>query len=97
MFKTTEPNPNLTAWGSRTTDPAETARQILGMSGYPALKRLHCEYREGVVILRGVVSSYYQKQLAQAALLGSPLIAAVVNLVEVRYFSVVRQSDRAIA
>lgn len=33
-----------------------------------ARRNLHCENHEGRVTLRGVVDSYYQKQMAQEAL-----------------------------
>ena len=34
-------------------------------SGYHELHRVSCEFHEGVLTLRGCVSSYYLKQLAQ--------------------------------
>jgi len=32
---------------------------------YPALKKLSCDYRGGVLVLRGCLPSYYLKQIAQ--------------------------------
>ena len=59
------------------------AREALAASSYPALRLLRCEYQEGAIVIRGVVPSYYEKQLAQAALLVNPRIPAVINRVEV--------------
>jgi len=59
------------------------ARSALRYSGYGALERLACEVRSGVVTLSGVVSSFYIKQMAQAALLKLPMLRAVDNQVRV--------------
>ena len=57
--------------------------QRLRSTGYHALSAINCEYHEGTVILRGRVSTYYMKQVAQAVLMADPLIEDIVNLIEV--------------
>jgi hypothetical protein len=41
----------------------------LRSSGYAGLRRLRCEVTDALVIVRGVLPSYYLKQMAQAVLL----------------------------
>jgi hypothetical protein len=41
------------------------AERALRGGPYPALKRLSCDCREGVLVLRGCLPSYYLKQVAQ--------------------------------
>lgn len=45
-------------------DVSREAKILLQASGYPALRNLTCEYHEGVLAIRGNVSSFYLKQLA---------------------------------
>jgi hypothetical protein len=42
-----------------------TVERALRNGPYPALKKLSCDYRDGVLILRGCLPSYYLKQVAQ--------------------------------
>jgi len=58
-------------------------RRRLCSAGYYALREIECEYDDGVVVLRGRVSTYYLKQVAQAAVLSDPAIERVLNLIEV--------------
>ncbi len=60
------------------------AVKLLQSSGFPALRRLRCEVTESVVIVEGVVSSYYLKQMAQTVLQRLDGIRRVTNLLEVR-------------
>jgi hypothetical protein len=46
---------------------AESAISRLIVVGHHGLKAIQCEYREGKLTLSGVVSSFFQKQLAQHA------------------------------
>jgi hypothetical protein len=62
---------------------ATDLRRRLCSSGYLALRTVECEYHDGTAVLRGHVPSFYLKQLAQSSLLSSPLVKAVVNLIEV--------------
>lgn len=43
-------------------------RQCLDSSSHPEIQHLHCEYNSGVLELKGIVPSYYLKQLAQEAI-----------------------------
>jgi hypothetical protein len=46
-------------------DIQAVAEGALRSSPYPSLKKLSCDYRGGVLILRGCLPSYYLKQIAQ--------------------------------
>ena len=46
-------------------------------------RHLTCEFREGLLLLRGRVSSYYYKQVAQEAVLRLDAVEHVVNQIEV--------------
>jgi hypothetical protein len=59
------------------------ARARLRSSGYPALGGIGCQVRDRVVILSGVVPTFYLKQLAQTFLLRLDRVRGVRNLVEV--------------
>ena len=52
-------------------------------TGIPGLRKVNCEWRNGVVVLWGRVPSFYIKQLAQAIFLVDPAIRTVENLIEV--------------
>jgi osmotically-inducible protein OsmY len=52
-------------------------------STYPELRRVTCEYHEGILTLRGRVSSYYMKQIAQTIVQHVEGVERVVNRVEV--------------
>ena len=41
------------------------AERALRSGPYPALKKLSCDCRGGVLVLRGCLPSYYLKQMAQ--------------------------------
>jgi hypothetical protein len=45
------------------------ALKLLESSGFGALRSLRCEVTEAVVIVNGVVRSYYLKQMSQTAIL----------------------------
>jgi osmotically-inducible protein OsmY len=45
---------------------AAQAAAELRRSSYADLRRVVCEFRDGALTLSGCVSSYYQKQIAQA-------------------------------
>jgi len=61
------------------------ARRLLATTGYWPLREVRCECSQGAVVLSGTVPTYYQKQLAQAVLMASPLIETVVNRIEVAH------------
>ena len=63
---------------------AEAARRRLGNTSYSRIRSLTCDCDErGVLYLRGRLSSYYQKQLAQEAVAGLPGVVGIVNQAEV--------------
>lgn len=59
------------------------AQQRLRAVPYASSRLLRCEYRQGLLILRGQVESYYEKQLAQEAVAGLEGVSQVVNEIEV--------------
>ena len=59
------------------------AVEILSNSQYTPLRQLNCRVTEGVVEITGTVSTFYLKQLAQAAMLRIREAGGVQNLVEV--------------
>lgn len=64
-------------------DLAAVARKCLRASAHRALRYLTCEYGQGILILRGRVSSYYDKQLAQESVRHLPGIKGLLNGIEV--------------
>ncbi len=64
--------------------PLETLISTV-ISGHPHLKRhkVHVEAQQGHVVLRGVVHSYYQKQLAQEAVWRLEGVHSIENHLEV--------------
>jgi osmotically-inducible protein OsmY len=73
---------------------AEAARQRLQASGYFAVRGLSCEHHEGVLVLRGQVSSWHQKQLAQKSVRCLCGVAEIINAVVV---SAPSQSERRLS
>ena len=61
----------------------EAAKDRLQRTPYRALRALSCEYDRGVLFLRGELPSFYQKQLAQEAVIGLAGVAQVINETEV--------------
>ncbi len=59
--------------------------QALAANPHLAGRRLRFENRGGHVSLHGVVSSYYQKQMAQEALLRLEGVEAIENQLEVTW------------
>jgi hypothetical protein len=64
-------------------DALRAIQRRLNASGYHALRQIEFEYCNRVVVLRGRVTTYYAKQLAQSLLLADPAIERVENLIEV--------------
>lgn len=62
---------------------AEAAKGCLRRSPYSAVRTVSCEYHRGVLLLRGRLSTYYHKQLAQEAVAGLEGVSQVVNEIEV--------------
>jgi hypothetical protein len=59
------------------------AKERLQMASYLPVRDLSCEYDDGVLILRGQVSSFFEKQLAQEAVANLDGVRQVANQVEV--------------
>lgn len=61
----------------------ERAQNCLRASTYWAIRHLACEHHEGMLVIRGQVSSYYQKQLAQELVRGLRGVEVIRNAVDV--------------
>ena len=68
---------------TRCTRVAAEAGRCLRASPYMIVRKMSCEYREGVLLLRGRVASYYHKQVAQEAVARLEGVVEVVNEIEV--------------
>jgi hypothetical protein len=67
-------------------EPIERLAKIrLAKTGYRRLKTIDCSFRDGTMVLRGEVRSYYHKQLAQEALRDITHVTQLVNDIEVLY------------
>jgi osmotically-inducible protein OsmY len=64
-------------------DVTQEARDRLRRSPYMPVRSLSCEFDRGVLRLRGRLSSFYQKQLAQEAVIGMSGVEEVINDVAV--------------
>jgi hypothetical protein len=65
-------------------DPAEIAKRIYQASQYPMLKKLHCEFADGALIISGHLPSFHLKQLAQTMIRNVDGVTQIVNAVHVR-------------
>jgi len=59
------------------------AQSRLRKSGYPELHLVSCEFHGGVLTLRGRVSTFYLKQVAQTLIRGLDGVGAVNNRLDV--------------
>jgi len=59
------------------------ARECLKMAPYPRVRNVSCEYRDGALVLRGQLPTFFQKQLAQEAVSRLDGVTQVVNQIEV--------------
>ena len=59
------------------------AERALRSGPYPALKKLSCDYRGGVLVLRGCLPSYYLKQIAQEAVASLDGVGRIDNQIQV--------------
>ena len=62
---------------------AEVAMERLRNSPYEAMRRVSCECKHGVLFLRGRLSSFHEKQMAQETVARIDGVTQVVNEVEV--------------
>lgn len=89
MQATTDTIPEGYAQVSRSVNhdshPIEAeARKRLHATGYTCLDRIDCRFSHGVLTLSGKVASYYQKQVAQTAVLSLEGVEQIANEIEVR-------------
>lgn len=63
----------------------ELVSSALEQSPYLSNRRLRFETQQGRVVLEGVVSSYYQKQMAQETLRGLSGVDHIENRLEVNW------------
>jgi osmotically-inducible protein OsmY len=61
----------------------EVARAKLQRSAYQEIRKLTCDFHEGVLTLRGRVSSYYLKQVAQTLVFRLDGVGELNNRLEV--------------
>ena len=61
----------------------ELVKGRLAGCSYQAVRSVFCEFRQGLLILRGRLPSFYYKQIAQEAVAGLAGVAEVVNQIEV--------------
>jgi len=62
----------------------QTITECLRAQTYPGMRSLSVDYSDGVITLRGEVTTYYHKQVAQESVRRIAGIVAIVNLVDVR-------------
>ena len=65
--------------------PTRIAQQRIKSSKYAEVRSIHCEAHAGILLLRGKVSSYYLKQVAQEVVRSVKGIEAIANRVEVSH------------
>lgn len=72
--------------GSQACDSVVQAiLECLRAQAYREMRSLSVDYSDGVVTLRGEVTTYYYKQVAQESVRRLARIITIVNLVDVRY------------
>ena len=62
---------------------AEMAMERLRASPYKAMQRVSCKYKNGVLVLRGRLFSFHEKQVAQETVAEVSGVTQVVNEIEV--------------
>ncbi len=62
---------------------AELGHARLAACPYHALRAVYCEFRQGILTLRGRLPSFYYKQMAQEAVNGLLGVSQIVNQIEV--------------
>jgi osmotically-inducible protein OsmY len=67
----------------RSFEIVAAAKARLSASSHPALRNVTCKYDDGVLVLRGRLSRFFHKQLAQEAVARIEGVEQVVNKIEV--------------
>ena len=73
----------IAPWPGKPQQIVEGAENRLRHNSYLALKNVHCDYREGVLTLRGCLPTYYLKQVAQSVVAHVDGVQRIVNEIEV--------------
>ncbi len=73
----------------------DETRRRLSACGVKELCSLVCEYHEGMLILRGNLSSHYLKQLAQETVRAQPGVNLIVNSTDVAPLTSIEKQDLA--
>lgn len=60
------------------------AEAVLSTCPYREVQKINCVLRNGVMFLRGQVSSFYLKQIAQTIMMNIQGVRQVVNAIQVR-------------
>jgi osmotically-inducible protein OsmY len=68
---------------ARRVDCADLAERALRNSPYLVLRNVNCDFRDGVLTLRGCLPTYYLKQVAQAVVANIDGVRRVVNEIAV--------------
>ena len=59
------------------------AQRRLRAAGREGLRSVECQWQDGTLVLRGIVPTYYLKQLAQSLFVADPEIETVENQIVV--------------
>ena len=62
---------------------ANAAKHRMQTYHYFEIRRLQCEFQDGILILRGQVSTYFLKQIAQEAVRSVSGVSRIINRLEV--------------
>jgi osmotically-inducible protein OsmY len=62
---------------------AEVAMERLWASPYNAMRRVSCEYKHGILFLRGRLFSFHERQIAQEVVAGVSGVTPVDNEIQV--------------
>jgi osmotically-inducible protein OsmY len=85
MTNLTQLPTNSNARSTHKSDVIGAAHYRLRLLSYPQLRRIACEFHEGVLTLRGVVGSYFLKQVAHRTVKTVIGVEVVADRLEVRY------------
>ena len=66
-----------------TFEIAAIAEARLSASSHPALRKVHCKYDNGVLVLRGRLNTFFRSQLAQETVAKINGVRRVVNQIEI--------------
>ena len=65
------------------SDVAEQAERLMRRNGHLCQQNVSCDFREGVLVIRGVVPSYYLKQVAQEVVASLAEVVRIDNQLSV--------------